>query len=110
MISPDGMRNAPIAGMVTPADRARVLQSVKLSADLGRELADLAALVFGAAMPTSIRALFDEHLSMSLPDLFADWHGMPDEDRAYLGKVAAMVFDRRLARHASSPRLRGRLA
>ncbi|WP_152048252.1 hypothetical protein [Aureimonas psammosilenae] len=97
----------PIADMVTPADRARVLASVKASADYGRDLADLAVLIFGAVLPPSIRPVFDATFADGLPDLLDDWHGLPEEEQAYLEKVAAMVFDRRLALHAAGGAYQG---
>lgn len=94
---------APFAEIQTPADRAFALASVKAAGDLGRELADLAVLMFGADLSRTMLVLFADNLALSLPDLFPDWAGMQDEDRTYLQRIATVVFDRRLALHRTAP-------
>ncbi|GGD93583.1 hypothetical protein GCM10011390_10430 [Aureimonas endophytica] len=90
----------------SPAVVPKYMRHIEAAGDIGRQLADMAVLMF-SDIPPSLRQVFADSLAEGMPEMFEDWSAMPEGSRNLLQNVAATVFDRRLAIHQAAGLLRG---
>lgn len=87
---------------------ASASEATSLAAEVGRQTADIAAVMFRFPVRQNVRAMFEAEIQDEVADLFSDDAELDPAECEQCRLVAWLAFDRRLALHARNQDRGGR--